>query len=353
MSIGTQTKNIEEVVNWYRSNKPLYEALANKVEGIIKDVLNQDGLTYYLITSRAKELDSFTKKAKKDKYSDPKNEIKDLAGIRVITFVRSEVEACKNAIKPLFKIDDNHSVDKGKALGIDKVGYRSVHFVAELTEDRLNLPDFKHFEGMCFEIQIRTILEHAWADISHDRNYKFNGVLPQENDIQRRFSLAAATLELVDREFDSLSSEIESYKNSVKRNANLGNLNIEINTASLMQYLTEKFKRFIKEGTIEPTFNKLDEKIVEELNLFGLHTLLELDKLIGEDIEQFNYDNNFLGLLIDIMLLNDIEKYLSEVWDKEWGMLEQDEYSMLARNIPNLDDILIKYKIGVDNSSEQ
>ncbi|PFZ43657.1 hypothetical protein COL77_11085 [Bacillus wiedmannii] len=349
MSTITKTKNIEEVVNWYKSNKTLYEALSTKVEGIIKSVLDQNGLTYYLITSRAKEVDSFTNKAKKDKYTDPKNEIKDLAGIRVITFVRSEVEACKDAIKPLFKIDESHSVDKGQELGTDKVGYRSVHFVAQFSEDRIKLTDYKPFEDMYFEIQIRTILEHAWADISHDRNYKFNGVLPLENDIQRRFSLAAATLELVDREFDSLANEIESYKNSVERDTNSGNLKIEINTTSLNQYLTGKFKYLIDNGTINPSFNKQEEKIIKELNQFGIHNLSELDELIGEDINEFNYDNNFLGLLRDIMLAYDIEKYLSQVWDREWNLLELDEYSLIKKRVPNLNNILSKYKIIVEN----
>src|SRR5690606_2630134 len=111
---------------------------------------------------------------------------------------------CCEIIKPLFVIDPDHSIDKTKELGTDKVGYRSIHYVAKLTNERLILPEYQKFRDLSFEIQIRTIIEHAWADISHERNYKFNGVLPPENDIERRFSLAAVTLELVDREFDSL-----------------------------------------------------------------------------------------------------------------------------------------------------
>jgi ppGpp synthetase/RelA/SpoT-type nucleotidyltranferase len=160
--------------------RPIYKNLANKVESIIREVLNNSGVSYYTITSRAKEIESFSKKAKKEKYKNPQEEIKDFAGIRIITFVKSEVNQCCDVIKPLFDIDQKHSVDKTKELGSDKVGYRSIHYVAKLTDDRLILPEYKVFKDFCFEIQIRTILEHAWADISHDRNYKFDGVLPPD-----------------------------------------------------------------------------------------------------------------------------------------------------------------------------
>ncbi|PEF53888.1 hypothetical protein CON56_02530 [Bacillus thuringiensis] len=352
MSNIAHTKNMDEVVNWYKNNKPLYEALAKKVESIIKDVLDQNGLTYYLITSRSKDLDSFANKAKKDKYADPKNEIKDLAGIRVITFVRSEVEACKNAIKPLFKLDNNHSIDKGKALGIDKVGYRSVHFVAELTEDRLQLPDFKPFEGMCFEIQIRTILEHAWADISHDRSYKFSGVLPPDNDIERRFSLAAAALELVDREFDSLASEIENYRESVKQHTNKGHLDIALNTASLSGYLTQKFNTLINNNIIKPDYNKGEETIINELKLFGIHSLSDLDELIGNNTDRFDFESNFIGLLRNIMILNNAEKYFAHVWDGKWNYMDSDEYFLFKNNGVDIDSIVQKYKISTYFSDE-
>ncbi|EJS13675.1 MULTISPECIES: GTP pyrophosphokinase [Bacillus cereus group] len=346
MSNTTQTKNMDEIVNWYKNNKPLYEALAKKVENIIKDVLDQNELTYYLITSRSKDLDSFANKAKKEKYADPKNEIKDLAGIRVITFVRSEVEACKNAIKPLFKLDNNHSIDKGKALGNDKVGYRSVHFVAELTEDRLQLPDFKPFEGLCFEIQIRTILEHAWADISHDRSYKFSGVLPPDNDIERRFSLAAAALELVDREFDSLASEIENYRESVKQHTNKGHLDIPLNTASLNEYLSQKFATSITNQIIEPSFNKLEEEIINELHSFGIYSLSDLDKLIGDNTNKFNVNTNFIGLLRNIMILNDAEKYFTDAWDCKWDFIDGDDCTFFMENGLDITSIAHKYKIS-------
>ncbi|MDQ0496804.1 RelA/SpoT domain-containing protein [Paenibacillus brasilensis] len=145
-------KNIDEIIKWYVNVRPTYKNLASKVESIIREVLNSSGISYYTVSSRAKDIESFSKKASKEKYKNPKKEIKDMAGIRIITFVKSEVLQCCDIIKPLFDIDPDHSVDKTKELGNDKVGYRSIHYVAKLTDERLGLPEYSVFKELTFEI---------------------------------------------------------------------------------------------------------------------------------------------------------------------------------------------------------
>ncbi|EJL28212.1 GTP pyrophosphokinase family protein [Brevibacillus sp. BC25] len=344
--IATKVKNIDEAINWYIDKRPVYLNLAKKVESIIREVLNANGASYYVISSRAKEIESFSEKAKKEKYRDPINELKDLAGIRVITYVKSEVDTCCQIIKPLFNIDQQHSVDKAKELGDDKVGYRSIHYVAELTDDRLKLPEYRIFKGMCFEVQIRTILEHAWADISHDRNYKFKGVLPPDNDIERRFSLAAATLELVDREFNAIAKEIDTYKDSVINNTSKGNLGeIDINSTSLEEYLKIKFAKFIEDTSIEASFKGGEKDIIKELNLYGLKSLSDIDEIIGSDLVKFTVCSaTFLGLLRDAMVLHDANKYFSNAWITKW-VLDDQTYNFYKNNRVNIDEMIEKYNI--------
>ncbi|MGT8955789.1 GTP pyrophosphokinase [Bacillus cereus] len=345
-------KDIDELRSWYQAQESLYSNLSQKVATIIKEFLDQNNITYYAITNRAKGIDSFIEKAEKVKYTDPKNQIKDLAGIRIITFVSSEVDSCSNLIKPLFKMDDEHSTDKREDLGTDKVGYRSVHYVGELNEDRLRLPEFSPFAGMTFEIQIRTILEHAWADISHDRNYKFGGVLPPDNDIQRRFSLAAATLELVDREFNSLAMEIDKYKEKVHQQTSEGDFEITINTLSLNEYMHKLLKDQIENSTIKPLFHDEETTIIEELNSFGIHTLEDLKEIIGDDINKFIHrSTTFLGLLRDIMIIQDADKYFSECWNNNWDGISADDYTFYAKNGVSIDRIIDEYDIYLDSSN--
>ncbi|MDX6038046.1 GTP pyrophosphokinase family protein, partial [Acinetobacter baumannii] len=157
------------------------------------------------IPFREKSKKSFLKKMEdknKEKTYSPLD-MTDLAGIRVITLIESDVHKVCELIKSLFNIHKKDSVNKSEILGDDKVGYRSVHFICDIGETRENLLEWKALKGLKFEIQVRTALEHAWAEIEHDRSYKLRGKLP--SDLTRRFSLLSGLLESADLEFNRLS----------------------------------------------------------------------------------------------------------------------------------------------------
>jgi ppGpp synthetase/RelA/SpoT-type nucleotidyltranferase len=98
-------KDKESTVKWYEENRQKYESLAHKVEDIIKENLEQKNIQYHSITSRPKSVESFSDKAKSEKYTDPTKEIKDMAGIRVITYLESDVSKATDVIEELFDID--------------------------------------------------------------------------------------------------------------------------------------------------------------------------------------------------------------------------------------------------------
>ncbi|WP_188047733.1 GTP pyrophosphokinase [Vibrio vulnificus] len=184
----------KNLVDWYIKSQPIFKRLANKVESFLIEYFDMHSVGYHIVTSRVKTIESVRDKGKSTKYSDPISQIQDFAGIRIITYVEDEITIIRKIIEDNFDIDEENSSNKSEALGVDKVGYQSVHYVAKLKEDRLKLPEYKQYEGKCFEIQIRTILQHAWAEIEHDRNYKFSGKLPDE--LSRRFKILAGVLEL-------------------------------------------------------------------------------------------------------------------------------------------------------------
>ncbi|WP_342476593.1 RelA/SpoT domain-containing protein [Paenibacillus sp. FSL H7-0350] len=351
--MSAQVKNIDEIMQWYTINRPKYSSLASKVENIIEEVLDSAGITYYSISSRAKETDSFFKKASKDKYNDPINQIQDLAGIRIITYIKSEVIKCCEVIKPLFKIDESNSVDKGMELGSDKVGYRSVHYVATLTDSRLELPEYKIFKDLTFEIQIRTILEHAWADIAHDRSYKFKGEFPLEYDIQRRFALASATLELVDREFDSIAQTLDIYESETVEKTKRGELDISINITSLSNYLPQKLELLIKNEDFAPVFNKGAEEIIDELLAFGIKSIYELDQIITDNPSKFTSGhNNYVGFLRNVMMYTDLDKYFREAWNDHWSGIDIGTINLLKKAGVDIMPYVIKHDMAVDTRDE-
>lgn len=353
-------KDIEAVIKWYGKNRPLYESLARKAEEIIKENLEQRGIQYHSVTSRGKELESFTKKAKSEKYSDPVHEIKDMAGIRVITYLESDVSKVANIIESLFDIDKGNSLDQSQLLGSDKLGYRSVHYIAKFNKKRCKLPEYKPYENLPFEIQIRSILQHAWAEIEHDRNYKFTGKLPTQ--LERRFYLISGMLECADREFVAIAKEIDEYKNTVVEELDKGELDIEINTASLTEYLSKRFKNLVKEDLLVNNFEEgeIATTIVKELNLFGISKLYQLDKIIPVDFHDkvlsLHYWNTYAGCIRDILITNDAKKYFGLSWHKEWTSTDLETlhlWESYSLNIPHFRDYLEENGIQIEPFPEQ
>jgi putative GTP pyrophosphokinase len=151
-------KDVDAATKWYKENKPLYTTLANKVADIVEDNLKQKGLQYHSVTKRGKSIESYSKKAESEKYGNPIDEIKDMAGVRVITYLESDTDKVADIIEDLFDIDKDNSIDQTKLLGSDRLGYKSIHYVAKFNEKRCKLPEYKIYENCPFEIQIRSIL---------------------------------------------------------------------------------------------------------------------------------------------------------------------------------------------------
>jgi ppGpp synthetase/RelA/SpoT-type nucleotidyltranferase len=129
--------DMKEIVEFYSHNIKNYETATKKIEELIEDILKGKDIQIHSVSGRVKSLDSYLKKA--EKYKDPKNEITDYIGIRIITYVLKDMETVSSAIKNEFNIDKNNSINKSKELGNDKMGYRSFHFVASIKDDRKNL----------------------------------------------------------------------------------------------------------------------------------------------------------------------------------------------------------------------
>lgn len=346
--------NFKDSIKWYSENRIQYELLSGKVKNILKELLDSNDINYSIIEARAKEEESFKRKIKKGTSFNPK-EMQDLAGVRIIGYVKSDVDKIVKIIRDLFEIDEKRSKDKSEILGTDKVGYRSVHFVAKFPKERIKLPEFKQFKGIQFEIQVRTILQHAWAEIQHDRNYKFNGILPKE--IERRLSLLSGLLEVADNEFDNLSIIIDNSYNKVAEIIKSGKLDVPIDSTSLIPFLKEKFGDIPK---IEFSFgfNENSKNIIEELNDMGLNTLEELNNIIPQNyvgiLAKFapkSIDGvNFSSIIRDLLIFKYKEKYFKDAWKEDWGAFEKSSlkiYQELGINVDEIKDILRKYNIDV------
>lgn len=203
-------------VRRYTDQLPAYRMYAQTLESVLGHAARRI-CPSAIVQARAKAITSFAEKIlrKKDKYHDPVNQLTDLCGARVITHVREDVEAMCQFIREHFEIDEANSLDSLSRLRASEFGYRSVHYVVKFkpnTFPTAKVPVTVPSEvySLKAEIQVRTVAQHAWADIGHDRLYKSPFRVPDQ--WVRESARLAALLEAADDGFRRLIEGVDSYR---------------------------------------------------------------------------------------------------------------------------------------------
>ncbi|MBP1871952.1 ppGpp synthetase/RelA/SpoT-type nucleotidyltransferase [Ensifer adhaerens] len=167
--------NIDE---YERSHFARYQRFAETVRLILERAISATGdlPRPVSIQSRAKTAMSLRKRLEEAGIIDADVSAvrRDLAGVRLIFYTNNDVNRFLNSSI----VFDNFDVDRA-ATKIhhplpenDETRYRAVHYTVSLNEARSVLPEYQEFAGLRCEIQIQTILIHAWAETSHDIIYK-------------------------------------------------------------------------------------------------------------------------------------------------------------------------------------
>lgn len=228
----------------YERTQQQYVGGARKLEALINELIGEEeGINYLSATARAKDPESFLAKAARPhpddptrpKYDDPLNQITDLVAARVITFLVEAVDRVCEVIESEFEIVEH--VDMGahtRAQGA--FGYASKHYLVRLNAHRRELPEYSVLKNLTMEIQVRTAVQHAWAEFEHDIRYKLDIPPDRKPEFDRRFLLAAALMELADNEFaaiDKMYRELAASGGDEPPN--------DLTTATLTTYLTRRY----------------------------------------------------------------------------------------------------------------
>jgi len=220
-----------------------YADLARAAKTIADEALKRRDIRPHSIEARAKDPASFGRKAAKPSkldpnrpmYSNPLEQITDKAAIRIITFFPRTVQEIDEMLREEFSVLEY--TDKGESLvEEERFGYQSVHYLVSLNRVRTSLPEYQRFAHAIVEVQVRTILQHAWAEIEHDIQYKSSATIPR--DIKRRFMSLAGLLEIADREFQAIQDADRDLTQRAQTLISAGDLSsVEITPASLKAYL--------------------------------------------------------------------------------------------------------------------
>lgn len=290
---------ISQLGNRYHEWVRTHPNAATEFSEAIEDVLDDAGVVYDRVATRVKGWPSLKKKAKKrdadgaPTYPDPWNDIHDLVGARVTVFNSTVIPQAIDILGRSFTV--LRSVDKAAETRISGgFGYGSHHLVLQVND---SLEELAEYEGFTFEVQIRTVLQHAWAEFEHDIRYK-QGPKPPTPQVDRLFTLAAGLIELADQKFDDIAALMEvgpAPQDSVEINA-------ETLPGVLAVILGDAFPRSRSEHI---------RFLAELLEANNIDTLAKLEALLNErdiirvrEAMRYRYKPGQVRLIDDLLLLH-------------------------------------------------
>lgn len=189
--------------NKYSQRLSMLESISELLEkDLIKQLSNIERIDR--ISTRVKNVDRFINKANKiendlKKYDDPLNQIQDQIGARIIVLYLTDVNIVAEELKKFYRSIEEQIIipDSEK-----EFGYEGKHYIFKLPTEVIperfeesNPPSF-------FELQVKTLYQHAWSEASHDIAYKPGKKLTKEQ--LRKIAFTSAQSWGADNIFESL-----------------------------------------------------------------------------------------------------------------------------------------------------
>ena len=269
----------EMLLGQYHDLLPRLQKLEQQVYTMLSDALEHMGIELNTLEHRIKTEQSFIGKLERKgrKYKDI-SDVTDLLGVRIVTFFSDDVDKVATLVKQMFRVDWKNSVDKRKRHDLTSFGYNSLHYICRLREGEMS--------DIPFEIQMRTILQHAWSAMEHDIGYKASVQLPPE--FLRQFSRLAGMLELADDEFSRIRTMMSRYSREVQNLVSSGRLDrVPLNSDTFRDYLKTH------------PFDRLNQRIaaVNQADIIPVSLLPFTDVLVSfgfktlGDVENFIHNN--------------------------------------------------------------
>lgn len=308
---------LSSTIEWYKEKKDLYARFSNLVLNKIKMALDERNIVIAYSSAREKEVESLQEKCQRTtydrskgkyvyKYTDPRNQITDFAGVRIVAYLNSDIHTIRSAVEAIFSIDMDNSVDKLKQMQENEVGYLSMHYIISLKDVSY---EERMYKGLKCEVQIRTLLQDAWAQIFHDRYYKSNvDLIEMTPDLKRRTNLIAGSLELLDEQINALVNQYDAFSTSPINNEQLQKLlDSSIDEETLLKYCRLKFK-----GEVTRYYNA--KLTISKLEKFEMCYVRDVDNIIQEEFVKLVSKMNQMTVdkVVDyLLIIKDSKKYFS------------------------------------------
>jgi putative GTP pyrophosphokinase len=196
----------EKIERQYAAARPAREAVMRAVEQRIIRHLQRKGSSF-MVRARIKSFESYFEKLLgllkewngKGQAPCPA----DILGFRIVHPFLETLRMTERKLRAIFDFEEVER--KGGDLSFNAFGYQSVHLLVKMPRDLVKAHPGADLP--VFEIQLRTILQDAWAEVEHELIYK-KDVSPFDEQIRRKLAALNANLTLS----DILFQEIRDYQ---------------------------------------------------------------------------------------------------------------------------------------------
>ena len=276
----------EMILEEYRARLPVYEKLRAIVLEQLRRCLKENNIIVSGIEARVKTENSLAGKLELKGYKyHTLGDITDIVGARIITYYSDEVDLISGLVERIFEVDWSNSVDKRKMLETDRFGYMSLHYVCRIPESVCKVPEMPELNQTRFELQMRSTLQHVWANMYHDMGYKSDVEIPVE--YQRNMNRLAGILELADEQFSLIRREINDYRRNVQSLVASGNFNeVPLNGDTFRSYLELKpFQRLAEKIAAINQAEIYEDSLMpyyKVLYLMGMRSIGDIENMRNE-----------------------------------------------------------------------
>jgi putative GTP pyrophosphokinase len=204
-----------ELVNRWEQEAPLYqkwgEFVIDRITSELRSLLSARTMDEFIkipVKPRTKLTSSFVDKAfHRKKYENPYDEVEDKVGVRFVVLLTEDIKLVEAAILNCnFSISKDKDYESERDLRPLEFAYQSVHFVVRSPVD-MQFNGFTFTAGMPCEVQIRTLLQHAHSELTHDRIYKGRTEPPPKT--RRTVARSMALIETTDDFFTQVVKDLD------------------------------------------------------------------------------------------------------------------------------------------------
>ncbi len=281
-----------EIISEYQNRYPLNTEFSEKLKPLFTHLLIQHNISFLQIETRVKSLPGFLDKVYRvlSTGREFSYNCTDLIGVRLITYYMEDVYKIAKLIEQNLKVHSQNLEYDSFNRSPDQFGYSSIHFKVSLLPEGKYSADVDSFRDLVFEVQIRTVAQHAWATIDHKLRYKTTEEIPKP--ILRQIFQLSALFELADNQFANIKKQLEAQAHGDLERYKAGDLSARINALTLEYFLTTQsstIESLIKEAKnigFNETSIQHDPNTIHHLftvfKRLGIKTMGELESLFTE-----------------------------------------------------------------------